>query len=46
MAEYRRLGQSGLKVSELCLGAMAFGSKADEADSLHIVDLDLDKRIL
>lgn len=39
--EYRRLGQSGLKVSELCLGTMAFGNKADEAESMRIVDLAL-----
>ena len=40
--EYRRLGQSGLKVSEICLGTMAFGSRADETESLRIVDLALD----
>jgi len=40
--EYRRLGQSGLKVSEVCLGTMAFGSRADEAESLRLVDLALD----
>jgi len=40
--EYRRLGQCGLKVSEICLGTMAFGNKADEAESRRIVDLALD----
>ena len=30
--EYRRLGNSGLKVSTLCLGAMMFGERTDEAD--------------
>ena len=40
--EYRRLGQCGLKVSELCLGTMAFGNKADEAESKRIVDLAFD----
>ena len=39
--EYRRLGQCGLKVSELCLGTMAFGSRSDEAASRRIVDLAL-----
>ena len=29
--DYRRLGQSGLQVSELCLGTMTFGHGADEA---------------
>ena len=32
--EYRRLGSSGLKVSELCLGAMTFG-EADEKSFMH-----------
>ena len=40
--EYRNLGQCGLKVSELCLGTMAFGNKADEAESKRIVDLAFD----
>lgn len=40
--EYRRLGQCGLKVSEVCLGTMAFGSRADEAESRRIVDLAFD----
>ena len=39
--EYRRLGQSGLKVSELCLGTMTFGHGADEAEAGHMVDLAL-----
>lgn len=33
---YRRLGQSGLQVSELCLGAMTFG-EADERSFMHQV---------
>ena len=28
--KYKRLGNSGVKVSELCLGTMHFGSKMDE----------------
>lgn len=39
--EYRRLGQSGLKVSELCLGTMTFGHGADEAEARRMVDLAL-----
>ena len=35
---YRRLGQSGLKVSELCLGSMTFGRGADQAETTHMVD--------
>lgn len=36
--EYRRLGNSGLKVSEICLGAMMFGERTDEAIATRIVD--------
>jgi aryl-alcohol dehydrogenase-like predicted oxidoreductase len=35
--EYRRLGRTGLKVSELCLGTMQFGWTADEATSFKIL---------
>jgi len=35
--EYRRLGRSGLKVSALCLGAMMFGDRTDEAEAGRIV---------
>ena len=34
----RRLGRSGLQVSEICLGTMTFGSFADEGTSLQILD--------
>jgi len=37
--EYRRLGQSGLKVSELCLGTMTFGHGTDEATAKQMVDM-------
>ena len=40
--EYRRLGKSGLKVSEICLGTMTFGHGADEAEVNRMVDLALD----
>ena len=36
--EYRFLGKTGLKVSELCLGAMTFGWSTTEEDSLKIMD--------
>jgi aryl-alcohol dehydrogenase-like predicted oxidoreductase len=36
--EYRRLGQTGLMVSELCLGTMTFGNEADEQTSKRITD--------
>ncbi len=35
---YRYLGRTGLKVSELCLGAMTFGRETDEADSHKMLD--------
>ena len=35
--EYRNLGNSGLKVSELCLGTMQFGWTADESLSHEIL---------
>jgi aryl-alcohol dehydrogenase-like predicted oxidoreductase len=37
--EYRRLGRSGLRVSEICLGTMSFGTLIDEKQSQEIVDL-------
>lgn len=36
--EYRYLGRTGLKVSELCLGTMTFGREADEAASFAMLD--------
>lgn len=40
--DYRRMGRSGLKVSEICLGTMTFGHGADERESERIVDTALD----
>jgi aryl-alcohol dehydrogenase (NADP+) len=36
--DFVQLGRSGLKVSPICLGTMMFGSAADEAASLRIID--------
>jgi aryl-alcohol dehydrogenase-like predicted oxidoreductase len=36
--KHRRLGRTGLKVSELCLGTMTFGAQADEGTSWAILD--------
>lgn len=36
--EYRNVGGSGLRVSELCLGTMTFGKEADETVSHAILD--------
>ena len=36
--QYRYLGRTGLKVSELCLGAMTFGRESTEEDSIQMLD--------
>ena len=36
--QHRRLGRTGLKVSEICLGTMTFGRQCDEATSRAIMD--------
>jgi aryl-alcohol dehydrogenase-like predicted oxidoreductase len=45
--EYRSLGQTGIRVSQLCLGAMMFGAvgNADHADATRIIDRALDAGI-
>src|SRR5438477_11711374 len=35
--EYRRLGQSGVQVSPICLGTMMFGERTDAAEAGRIV---------
>lgn len=37
--EYRKLGKSGVRVSEICLGTMTFGVSADAAEAKRIVDV-------
>jgi len=36
--EYRNLGRTGLKVSELCMGTMQFGWTTDEAHAFEVLD--------
>ena len=36
--EYRRLGNSGLKVSEMGLGSNNFGARADEQTSINVIN--------
>lgn len=36
--QYNRMGRTGLKVSEICLGTMTFGNQADPATSFAIMD--------
>ena len=40
--EYKRPGNMGLMVSELCLGCMTFGQEADEETSREIMGTFLD----
>ena len=40
--EYGKMGRSGLKVSEICLGTMTFGQTTDKKEAQRIVDLALD----
>ena len=37
--EYRRLGRTGLFVSRICVGTVAFGERLDERESLALIDL-------
>ncbi|MDN8591256.1 aldo/keto reductase [Paenibacillus sp. 11B] len=43
--EYRRLGNSGLRVSALGLGTNAFGKRADDPTSIRIIHAALDQGI-
>ncbi len=43
--EYRPLGRTGVKVSQLCLGCMMFGGKTPPAESYDIIDRALDSGI-
>ncbi|HQH29201.1 MAG TPA: aldo/keto reductase, partial [Oligoflexia bacterium] len=36
--EYRKLGESGLVVSPLCLGTMMFGNQTGESEAGRIVE--------
>ncbi len=40
--EYRKMGETGLKVSEICMGTMTFGTGADEAEAKRMVDMAID----
>jgi len=43
--EYRSLGRAGVKVSQICLGAMMFGGATNEEDSIRIIERGLDAGI-
>ncbi|HEY7419201.1 MAG TPA: aldo/keto reductase [Ktedonobacteraceae bacterium] len=43
--EIKRLGRTGLKVSEICLGTMTFGNQCDEPTSRAIMDKAFDSGV-
>ncbi len=43
--KYRKLGRTGLMVSEICLGTMTFGNQIDEAESSELIRWALDAGI-
>ena len=45
MMEYRNLGRTGIKVSQLCLGCMNFGGRQEEQESIRIIHQGLDSGI-
>lgn len=42
---YRRLGRSGLQVSEICMGTMTFGTQNDEAQTHAQLDYAFDRGV-
>ena len=42
---YNKIGKSGIYVSRLCLGTMAFGNLADEKECFRIMDEAVDNGI-
>jgi aryl-alcohol dehydrogenase-like predicted oxidoreductase len=43
--EYRPLGRTGVKVSQICLGTMMFGGKTDEPESFRMIDHAIDRGV-
>lgn len=43
--EYRYIGQTGLRVTPICLGTMSFGSWSDEKESFKIMDKSIERGI-
>jgi aryl-alcohol dehydrogenase-like predicted oxidoreductase len=40
--KYKRLGKYGIRVSEICLGTMYFGSQVNESDAIGIINRAVD----
>jgi aryl-alcohol dehydrogenase (NADP+) len=45
MMQQRRMGQTGLRVSEICLGTMTFGGQCDEPASFRIMDAAVERGV-
>jgi aryl-alcohol dehydrogenase-like predicted oxidoreductase len=45
MVEYRNLGRTGMKVSNLCMGCMTFGKKTDQETACKMVDYAIDQGV-
>ena len=43
--QYKKVGRTGLKISEITLGTMIFGKQVNEADAINILDLAFEKGI-
>lgn len=43
--KYRKLGRTGLMVSEICVGTMTFGNQIDEAESIKLIKWAVDAGI-
>jgi aryl-alcohol dehydrogenase-like predicted oxidoreductase len=43
--QYKKVGRTGLKVSEITMGTMIFGKQVNEADAIKIMDLAFEKGI-
>jgi len=43
--QYRKLGRTGLRVSEVCMGTMTFGGVTDEAEAQRIFDRCVEKGV-
>ena len=43
--QYKKMGRTGLKISEITLGTMIFGQQVDEVEANTIIDLAIEKGI-
>ena len=43
--KYNRLGRTGLRVSEVCMGTMTFGGVTDEDEAQKVFDRCIEKEV-